>query len=871
MEIQDLKFQGIWRSYQERVLNKSESYLSDGKIHIVAAPGSGKTTLGIELLVRIGKPALILVPSLIIKEQWRERILQAFVASERQEEAEAMISDDLQAPAQITIATYQALHAANYDVAAKMKQVGVKVLCLDECHHLRSEWWTTLERFHTQMESLLFITLTATPPYDSSDVEWKRYRTMCGEIDEEITIPELVKEGTLCPHQDYVYFNYPTKDEWKRLAQFQENSWEMLETCMLSTDFYQTVSSHPLFSGAKYTEEMQEHPSYFAALLVYMKAKNQPVSAADRRLLFGKAIPDMNENWMEILLQNMLFDNTEDFSFGETYRETLLYMLKQKGLIEKRHVRLSTTAALEKALISSDGKADSVAAITAHEYACMGKKLRMLVLTDYIRQECESQIGTKEPLGYSLGVLPFFERLRREYQEQWTDAAPRLGVLCGSLVIIPSEAKERLLRLADAEEPGNVEKLTISALGSLAQTDYLKVSFSGNGHALTKWVTELFTLGYMQVLIGTKSLLGEGWDAPCINACILASFVGSYMLSNQMRGRALRIMPDNPDKTSNIWHLVCVKPPQIIRKEKIEGVQIVPDSEDWELISRRMEQFMGLHYERNLIVNGIERLSCIRKPFTEECINRINQDMLRLSGERSQLGKRWHRALDASRHMEFIEETNVKRSQIKSVVFEDALQRVLYLCLFLACVYMASGFFVGITRVLDGIAVITGIGILLNCPKLIMLRSPMKRLQAVGNGLFAAMKKAGYFEGEKAEVKVNHGNGLVHTIWLEGGTLQEKRLFSKCIKEIYAAVENQKYIFVQKRKKQFYCVPEYFAEKKERAESFVSCMRPYIGSYELIYTRNEVGRKWLQEGRNYAFSNQLEPCLMRKKVKDSNL
>ena len=25
---------------------------------------------------------------------------------------------------------------------------------------------------------------------------------MCGEIDEEITVPELVKEGSLCPHQD---------------------------------------------------------------------------------------------------------------------------------------------------------------------------------------------------------------------------------------------------------------------------------------------------------------------------------------------------------------------------------------------------------------------------------------------------------------------------------------------------------------------------------------------------------------------------------------------------------------------------------------------------------------------------------------------
>ena len=82
----------------------------------------------------------------------------------------------------------------------------------------------------------------------------------------------------------------------------------------------------------------------------------------------------------------------------------------------------------------------------------------------------------------------------------------------------------------------------------------------GNAHFLTGAVTDIFSKGYMQVLIGTKSLLGEGWDSPCINSLILASFVGSFMLSNQMRGRAIRVMKEHPEKTSNIWHLVCLRP-----------------------------------------------------------------------------------------------------------------------------------------------------------------------------------------------------------------------------------------------------------------------------------------------------------------------
>ena len=71
-------------------------------------------------------------------------------------------------------------------------------------------------------------------------------------------------------------------------------------------------------------------------------------------------------------------------------------------------------------------------------------------------------------------------------------------------------------------------------------------------------MTRLFERGEIQILIGTKALLGEGWDSPCINTLILASFVGSYVSGNQMRGRAVRVNVKKPDKVSNIWHLVCL-------------------------------------------------------------------------------------------------------------------------------------------------------------------------------------------------------------------------------------------------------------------------------------------------------------------------
>ena len=105
-----LEFKGTWRNYQARVLEHADRYMADGKIHIVAAPGSGKTTLGIELIRRMNGKALILAPSITIREQWIARIEEAFLCEGVQ--GEDFLSQNLKQPKAITVATYQALHSA---------------------------------------------------------------------------------------------------------------------------------------------------------------------------------------------------------------------------------------------------------------------------------------------------------------------------------------------------------------------------------------------------------------------------------------------------------------------------------------------------------------------------------------------------------------------------------------------------------------------------------------------------------------------------------------------------------------------------------------------------------------------------------------
>ncbi|WP_414896731.1 hypothetical protein [Rhodovulum sp. YEN HP10] len=49
-----LAFRRPWRSYPARILADLEAHLGDRKLHVVAAPGAGKTVLGLEIIRRLG-------------------------------------------------------------------------------------------------------------------------------------------------------------------------------------------------------------------------------------------------------------------------------------------------------------------------------------------------------------------------------------------------------------------------------------------------------------------------------------------------------------------------------------------------------------------------------------------------------------------------------------------------------------------------------------------------------------------------------------------------------------------------------------------------------------------------------------------------
>ena len=898
--LNQLSFKGQWRQYQQRVLDKSESFMDDGKIHLVAAPGSGKTTLGIEFIRRFGNPTLILVPTVTIRQQWVDRIKQAFLSDANQ--AEQLISQDLKRPKMITVATYQALHSAmnqvvgdgliedtddtaqqehfnfqDFDIRKTFEDKDLGTLCLDECHHLRNEWWKSLEIFRKSFPKIKMISLTATPPYEGEPALWERYISMCGEIDEEITVPELVKEGTLCPHQDYVYFAFPTKEERTQLDQFEKQKLNFLTKLSTDINFSNTIQSSPALSNQISDDDLLANPKYLSAILIFLWSKELPFPQRFQELLAAKALPTFTLEWFETLLNGIIFQVPNWFGFTEEAFIQLKSDLKANGLIERNQVKLIRNKKQDVLLNQSLGKLNAVRDIFKAEYQALGSNLRQLVLTDFIRKDFQVHLGDKNAQFTQLGVLSYFESIRRELIEQsWT--VP-VAVLTGSLVVIPTSAKEHLERLI----PNS--RLSYDVIGQLSQEDYLKVSISGSYHDLVTALTQLFQEGHIQVVIGTKSLLGEGWDAPCVNSLILASFVGSFMLSNQMRGRAIRVWPDNPNKTSNIWHLVSINlsPKKWIEIQNAEEkydetleLQLYGLSPDLDLLERRMTQFLGLHYQEPTIESGIDRLDLNQITFSQKGLEKLNQNAITLSQKRQELKDRWQEALPLNEEMEVANEVEVDKQFLPLAYLNDWMKALL-----ISQAFAATYFIIDLGRYLIvGKPFVHSLPILLLALLLLAVfwgryfiyRSPYKRSETFGKAIHQALLDSGQIETEESAPRVvkDSKQAIYNAIYLKGASMREKEIFSQAITEFFAPIENQRYILKAchkvKDQTEFFAVPSMFEKRKADAESFLRQIQKSLGKYDLIYTRSVQGRPILLEARIKALGNKQERTVTHKKV-----
>ncbi|WP_341711469.1 DEAD/DEAH box helicase family protein [Erythrobacter sp.] len=885
--LEAMHFSGTWRDYQQRVLDEFDHHLADDRINIVAAPGSGKTVLGLELVRRLGRPAIVLAPSLTIRDQWAARLVPLFMASRP---AEGLVSFSLEAPATLTCATYQALHAIHAEggkgriesLLTWARANAPLTLVLDEAHHLRREWWRALDMLIGELGDAKIVSLTATPPYDAPLAEWRRFESACGPIDLEIGIPELVRNGDLCPHQDHIVLSRPSDDLLVMLDARRKAISDIVQDVRADTLLADAIENHPwLRLPFEHLTPILDNPTILSSMLVHLHAIGRALPEDPLRLLGVSATsaPMQTERWFEALLNALMYDLGETSPLEADARKAMASRLHRNGLIEGDRVRLGETKRIVRMMAGDRAKLDSIAAIAEAEAAQCRGDLRMLVLADHVRgSDLPTGPGTKfEPA--KIGVATIFETLRRRNL-----SGQSIGILTGTLVLLPNDAINALIDL------GAGHGIPENDLGTRALphcNTHRIVTASGDGkRALVGLVTELFQRGNITILVGTQALLGEGWDAPVINSLILASNSASYMLSNQMRGRAIRIDPHRPEKVSNIWHLATVTDATAIGPmgrlvEDLEWGGIAEGSgptADVKLLERRFDAYAGISNDGSTrIGTGLARLALA----DHQTLQAANTATFARAADRASIARDWATSLGDSPSRAHVREVAAPRHTPQRLVWRNTLEA-------LALGGVTGGAMAGsyglisalgsqpLLVLLAGAATTAAVFAAPRVAKALHLAvrngTLENRLRQVGEVVLISLRHAALLDAQEyqdSQVVVTAELDGTRTLSFEGLSRSIDILAMDAVIELLGPVQNPRYLLVRKGGltgdgRDYHAIPTLFSKNREAAENFAREWSNRVGPCKAVATRSEEGRQVLLLARRASLVAGMQRAVERR-------
>jgi len=646
-----MQFNQTFYHYQKQILQTFQKDLErgDNKIHIVAPPGSWKTIFGIEMMNELFSKkkwiSLILVPNTVLQVQWRDKIQNFFLESG--EDIDELVSFDLEKIKKVNILTYQAITQSKKDkdfierevlqlwkekewyiledfekyieelrfekpeyYADKFKSYKKKIknsdnvfpilspkvqkyfyeiqknwvssMILDEAHHLTSWWSKVLYNLYTFLPSCYVVWLTATPPFD--DVDYftldENYISLLGEVDYYIPTPAIIKSGKLAPYNDLVQFvelpkNYmdmleEKNDKLKKLIEKNKNS--MKKFFVKYLDNYDDKIKED-----KYIYWVLSFCNIFLGLEV-----NKFNTKNFTNLKFEDIVYSLSLWLREEKKSNSL--STEGFSPLKKYRklkhsvenevdifQEFKNILYEIWYVWKKSKFVKFFSYIDKLEIYNPEKIKAVKNILDKEKSNLWDNLRCVIITDFF-----------EDVDWLLDCKNILQNL-----VEFEDLNPTLV------------SGQWILDLNWEIQNKNILQIT---------------------EDFNKWKIKL--------LIGTRWILWEWWDSPKVNTLIDLTWVSSFMTTNQVRWRAIRLDKSSIYKTSNIYDIVTIDKNQILHKDlkrlekKHNQVYWVDDS------------WLVIKWINHIYQNINNRL------LTEE-FNPLNKLMLQRSEKRSYFYKLW--------------------------------------------------------------------------------------------------------------------------------------------------------------------------------------------------------------------------------------
>jgi superfamily II DNA or RNA helicase len=187
------------------------------------------------------------------------------------------------------------LHTAARDTLRRLREAGIGMVILDECHHLLGHWGRVLHDAVDLFDEPIIVALTATPPdlEDKPAEDVERYHRLLGELDYEVPVPAVVKDGFIAPYQDLAYFVRPTEAELAYVAKADAELHDLVEEfCQAApTDDSDPTTRQNLVDWVGTVLSKRQLPASAAKDWRTFEQRDRVFAHAARRFLMDRDIP----------------------------------------------------------------------------------------------------------------------------------------------------------------------------------------------------------------------------------------------------------------------------------------------------------------------------------------------------------------------------------------------------------------------------------------------------------------------------------------------------------------------------------------------------------------------------------------------------
>ncbi len=537
-----------------------------GRSHLVLPPGAGKSAVGVAIALHEGRRVLVLVPNTAIQQQWMDLWRPVHPVG-------MIVSDDRALLADVTVLTYQAvatfdpdaeddaplveqLHPNAAALLGRLHDGDPFTLILDEAHHLLHTWGRLLDELLAlalggSAGDPVIVALTATPQTRLNAAQAALAERIFGPVLYEVSTPALVRSGVLAPFRELAWFVEPTQAEMAHLSQsaqqWDELVVDLLDPALASVGFLEHLTRTWVHREppVPWHRVVRDEPELAVALL---RLHHRGLIDLPDGVLAGAHTREAITvaDWVVLIQEyalRVLRRSGAPPGDEEAFQAIRRALPAVGWTLTRRGARPGRSPA-DRVLAHSSAKAAGVVEVLAGEAAHRGSDLRAAVITDFEQVGATGSARLVNPGNTTPGSA--WELLNA------IAADPRLGDLEPLLVTGRSCAG------------------TSAALDALDRPDLVREPVPGSpgihmlvgpGWNARRWVTAAtvaLQTGRCRTLIGTRGLLGEGWDATAVNVLIDVTSATTPTAVVQVRGRALRRDPARPGKVAHIYSLVTV-------------------------------------------------------------------------------------------------------------------------------------------------------------------------------------------------------------------------------------------------------------------------------------------------------------------------